>query len=151
MPADPDVLIASADEKHCRALGKILRDLSLSVVYERSVHRAVEALSQQPIGIVFCDESLLDGSYRDLLDHKGESGALQRPFRLIVTMRTGGWDEYLEAMKSGVFDAFRHPVHPTDVEVVVRRALLENARPPLADPSVPCKALESDIGPECHS
>lgn len=80
--------------------------------------------------LVFCDEYLPDGSYGDLLqpDHFNQ----QIP-RVVVATRNGEWELYFDAMRRGAFDVVRSPWHPTDLEMVVIRALREEQR---AEPSV---------------
>jgi DNA-binding NtrC family response regulator len=106
-----------------RSLLRILEPLLLNVISCSALDQAKEVLSRQEVLLVFCDELLGDGSYRDLLlANKVRRGQL----RVVVTARTGEWDEYLEAMRLGAFDAIRFPLHPTDIELVVLRAARES-------------------------
>jgi DNA-binding NtrC family response regulator len=103
----------------------ILDGLSLNVISCSALDQVQEVLSRQEVPLVFCDERLTDGCYRDLLT----SAAGRRP-RVVVTIRTGEWDEYLDAMRQGAFDAIRFPLRPTDVELVVLRAMREKRMVP---------------------
>ena len=125
MPGQWDVLIASSDIEHRRALERVLDGLSLNVISCSALQQAAEVLAHRPVDLVFCDDNLGDGSYRDLLS---SSKPGQKSPRLVVTIRTGEWKEYLEAMRLGAFDAVRRPWHPTDVEMVVLRAMHEEQR-----------------------
>jgi DNA-binding NtrC family response regulator len=115
-----DVLVASSDIEHRRLLVKILDALNLNVISCGALREAADVLSRQGVDLVFCDEQLPDGSYRDLLAPRR---SVRRTPRLVVTIRTGEWEEYLEAMRLGAFDAVRRPLHPTDIEMVVLRAM----------------------------
>jgi DNA-binding NtrC family response regulator len=101
----------------------MLEPLSLNVISCSALNQAREVLSRQEVLLVFCDQVLGDGSYRDLLlAGKARRGNL----RVVVTVSTGEWDEYLEAMRLGAFDAVQCPLHPTDIELVVLRAARES-------------------------
>lgn len=118
-----DVLVASSSMENRRSLLRMLEPLSLNVISCSALNQAQEVLSRQEVLLVFCDEFLGDGSYRDLLlAEKVRRGNL----RVVVTVSTGEWDEYLEAMRLGAFDAVRCPLHPTDIELLVLRAARES-------------------------
>ena len=114
-----DVLVASSQLENRRALIHVLEALSANVISSSSIQQAAEVLAQRPIELVFCDDQLPDGSYRDLLP---VARARTQSPRVVVTSRVGEWEEYLEAMRLGAFDFIRGPMHPTDVELVVLRA-----------------------------
>src|SRR4051812_39104615 len=117
-----NVLVASSSMEDRTSLMHILDGLELNVISCSALDQAQEVLSRQEVPLVFCDERLSDGCYRDLL----ASGGNHKPPRVVVTIRTGEWDEYLDAMRQGAFDAIRFPLQPTDVELVVLRAMREN-------------------------
>jgi DNA-binding NtrC family response regulator len=116
-----DVLVASSHMEDRSSLLHILDGLALNVISCSELDQVQEVLSRQEVPLVFCDEHLAGGGYRGLLS----SDVGQRP-RIVVTFRTGEWDEYLDAMRKGAFDAIRFPFQPTDVELVVLRAMREN-------------------------
>ena len=118
-----NVLVTSSDLEDRTHLLHILEKLSLNVISCSTLNQAREVLSRQRASLVFCDESLSDGCYRVLL----QTCKAKRPMpRLVVTIHRGEWDEYLEAMRLGVFDAIRWPLRPTDVELIVLRAMRED-------------------------
>jgi DNA-binding NtrC family response regulator len=121
MPENWNVLVASSCMEDRTSLLHILDGLSLNVISCTALDQVQEVLSRQEIPLVFCDERLTDGGYRDLLT----SEAGRKP-RVVVTIRTGEWDGYLDVMRRGAFDALRFPLQPTDVELVVLRAMREN-------------------------
>lgn len=118
-----DVLVASSDVEERRNLVRIFEGLSLNVISCNGLSQANEVLSNQPVDLVFCDDSLSDGSYRDLLSTRKPR---EKAPRIVVTSRTWEWEEYLEAMRLGAFDVVRRPWHPTDVEMVVITAMRED-------------------------
>ena len=125
MSGQLDVLVASSDIEHRQTLVAILEGLSLNVISCSTLAQTKEVLSQRPLDLIFCDDHLADGCFRDLLPLV--KVAWRTP-RLVVTIRTGEWKEYLDAMGLGAFDAIRRPSHPTDVELIVLRAMHEGNR-----------------------
>src|SRR6266566_3829151 len=113
------VLVACSDMTNRSALVHMLEGMSVNVFACSTLNQIEEVLSKQKIALVFCDESLSDGSFRDLLRANQLRG---RP-RIVVIFRVGEWAEYLEALQLGVFEVISTPVHPTDVELAVIRAI----------------------------
>jgi DNA-binding NtrC family response regulator len=98
------------------------------------LREAVETLRKEPVGLVFCDKSLPDGTYRDLLT---AARGLTTRVRVVVTSHQADWDEYLEAMRLGAFDVIAVPCRPTDVEWMVIQAKRDDrAHSRAADPVV---------------
>ncbi|HXZ12367.1 MAG TPA: hypothetical protein VEG64_08230 [Candidatus Sulfotelmatobacter sp.] len=114
------LLVVSACLDHRRGLFRILEELNVEAVVCSNLSDAREVLCRQTTAVVFCDENLPDGTYRDLLARRNPG--LRIP-PIVVIVQSGEWDKYLEAMRSGVFDAIRHPFTPTDVELVIIHAL----------------------------
>lgn len=117
-----DTLIISSDLENRKSLLHILEKLSLNVISCSALSEAEDVFSRQEVPLVFCDEILSDGCYRNLLSAR-KSG--QRAPRIVVTIR-GEWDEYLEAMRLGAFDVVRCPFRPTDIEMVIIHAVRES-------------------------
>jgi len=113
------LLVVSVRLENRRALMHILEGLPVLVFTASTVEQAQDVLSNGLIRLVFCEECLSDGSYRDLLP---SLRAMQTKTPLILMLCTGEWDEYLEAMKLGVRDVIRCPLQPTDVELAMIRA-----------------------------
>jgi DNA-binding NtrC family response regulator len=108
---------------------KLLSPRAARVVVAVSLRQAKEALSLEPIGIIFCDESLSGGSYRELLSMPIKANEL----KLVLLLRLGDWPEYLEAMREGAFDVLCCPLRPAEVENVLLRAITD-------DPTAPRKS-----------
>jgi DNA-binding NtrC family response regulator len=102
-----------------RALVRILESLSVNTFASSTLAEAEEVLSHQGVALVFCDDHLTDGSYRDLLQILR---AWKKSPHIVVTTRKGEWKEYLEALGLGVSDMIQYPYRPTDVELNVLRA-----------------------------
>ena len=119
-----NVLVACADMINRSALVHMLEGMSVNVLSCSTLTQIEEVLAKQKIALIFCDESLSDGSFRDLLRANQPQG---RP-RIVVLFRVGEWAEYLEALQLGVFEVISTPVHPTDVELAVIRATRDEDR-----------------------
>ena len=119
-----DVLVACS-EMNRNALVHMLEGMSVSVFPCSTLSQAEEVLSRQKIELVFCDESLSDGSFRDLL--RANQAWVGRP-HIVVIFQLGEWTEYLEALQLGVFEVISSPLHPTDVELAVSRAMRDEVR-----------------------
>jgi DNA-binding NtrC family response regulator len=119
-----DVLVASSELENRRCLLHILDSLALNAISCRSVDEAREVLDRQEVDMIFCDESLAGGTYRDLLN----SAMRRKGLPVIIALHSGDgdWDEYLEAIRLGAFDAVRYPLQPTDIELAVLRAARES-------------------------
>jgi len=118
MPEQLDALIVSDLTQHVKTLERILDRLPIKTYAACNLKQAEMVLSRQPISVIFCDERLPGGSYRKLL-HANMANRGRRDSCFVVTLQTGEWEEYLEALHLGAFDAIRCPIQPTDVEMVL--------------------------------
>ncbi len=117
------VLIVSSRAENRDALLHIFEGLPIDTSVARTLQEAGAVLSRSSIDVVFCDESLPDGSYRALLE--ALAATEQRSIRFVVTLGTGEWHEYLEAMRLGATDVLRCPLQSIEVELVLIRAVRE--------------------------
>ena len=120
MPEEFSVLIVSTSMEDQKTLMQVLNNLSTNVIWCSTLRQAEEVLSEQTIGLVLCDQRLPDGTYRDLLAPQQVGPKIPR---VVVTTRVGGWEDYTEATELGAFDVIPCPLHPTNVEFVVIRAM----------------------------
>ena len=101
---------------------RTLDNLSADTTTCSTCQQAAELLAVKEFGVVFCDEHLAEGSYRDLIHPNHGAGKVPR---IVVTTRTGEWDLYFRALGNGAFDIIRAPWHATDIEMILIRALRE--------------------------
>lgn len=120
-----DVLVACAEMRNRNALIHMLEGMSVGVFSCSTLGQAIEVLSSHKIELVFCDENLSDGSFRDLL--RANQVWIGRP-HIVVIVHLHEWAEYLEALQLGVFEVISPPLHPTDVELAVIRAMRDGVR-----------------------
>lgn len=119
MEEQPDALVMSSHLECRRALVRILQGLRVNTLATATLAEAEEVLSRQGVALVFCDDRLTDGSYRDLLQNLR---TWKKTPHIVVTTRTGEWKEYQEALGLGVSDMIQYPYRSTDVELNVLRA-----------------------------
>jgi two-component system response regulator YesN len=120
-----DVLIVSERPDHLRPLIRTLGASSARVSACFTIRQAREIFSRQPVDLVFADEFLADGSYRELL-HFNRFG--QQAASFVLLLRSGEWEEYLDAMRLGALDVLRCPLQPAEVEATVERAIVQKER-----------------------
>jgi DNA-binding NtrC family response regulator len=115
-----DLLIVSSRLENKRTLLRFLEGLPLNIYTVGSIEQAEETLEEHEVDVVVCDERLSDGTYHDVLaltlDRKPQ-------IQFVLLLCTGGQDEYSEAMRLGVTDVVRAPLHSTDVELALLHAL----------------------------
>jgi len=113
-------LIISSDPQSIQALTDILSPCAVEQFVCSTLSEAKVILAGHPIGLIFCQEDLLVGSYRDVLE---EAEGAATPIPVVVTSRGGDWDSYLKAMRLGADDYIVYPYRRPDVERAVGRAL----------------------------
>jgi DNA-binding NtrC family response regulator len=111
------VLIVSNRLANHRALMAILDTLPVRGVASCTLVQAQEVLARQAIDIVFCDDVLPDGTYRDLLSML----SITKPC-VVVTAHTSEPESHHEALVQGAFEVLRYPPESTHVELIVVRA-----------------------------
>ena len=124
--SDVKVLLLTPNLEVRQSILRTLDRLSVDTINCSTCQQAADLLARQEFDVIFCDEYLVDGSYRDLI-HPNNYAA--RTPRIIVTTRTGEWDLYFKALGNGAFDIIRAPWHSTDIEMILIRALREQEHP----------------------
>jgi DNA-binding NtrC family response regulator len=117
---DCPVLIASSDLENRQALRDIFVELGLDPLCSASMQETQETLANTPVSIIFCERSLSDGSFRELL---AQARKANPQVCVVVTSRIENRDDYLEAIRLGAFEVIPFPCHPTDVDWVIIRAM----------------------------
>lgn len=120
-----DVLVVCTELGNRNALIRMLEGMSVGVFACSTLRQAKEVLASQKIELVFCDENLSDGSFRDLLPTS--IGWIGRP-HFVVIIHSGQSAEYLGALQLGDCGVISAPLYPTDVELAVIRAMRDGTR-----------------------
>jgi DNA-binding NtrC family response regulator len=119
MSKEWDVLVASANLEHRRSLIRILEELPVNVISVSTFQQATEVLSRQHIALMFSDQRLPDGSFREFLNHA--HSAAQTP-HVVLTTEVNDSVDLQELTECGVLATVRYPFHATDVELQIIRA-----------------------------
>jgi DNA-binding NtrC family response regulator len=112
------ILVISSLENR-RALLDILNQQGWDTICASTVKECQEGFAGRNVTLVFCDQRLADGTYRDVLRI---IRSLNKDLPLVVTSRLADWDEYSEVLQHGAFDLIASPCQPSDVIWVTLRA-----------------------------
>lgn len=118
MDLQPRVMIVCASSECRRVLGEVLHSWDLAVVSADTVGEAKGILRQAAVLVVFSEDVLSDGSYRDLLELAAQK---RPPVRLVVLLRDH--NQYAETLSLGAYDALPVPLERADVQWMVIHAL----------------------------
>jgi DNA-binding NtrC family response regulator len=102
-----------------RALTNLLKEQEIDPIVTSSLRECLDLLATRSVRLVFCESTLADGNYRDLLN---AVRAEKLRTRIVVTSRGADWGDYLEATRLGAFDVIVSPCRPTDVDWMIIRA-----------------------------
>jgi DNA-binding NtrC family response regulator len=119
------VLVVSRHAETRRTLSGVLRDLPVRTHSLFTVAQARQFVNARHVDLVFCEELLSDGSYKQVL---GSVRAAQSGVRFVLVMRSGEWAEYLEALRLGVEDVLRPPLLPIDIDLVFIHSFRSSGR-----------------------
>ena len=114
------LVVAAHSEKNKKSLLGVLHGLPINIYSAAKIEQAQEVLSSQPIAVIFCDGRLSDGPYRDLLSVVSSKHPATQ---FVVVLSPDEWSEQNDALKLGASDVLRCPLQPTDVELVLIRAV----------------------------
>jgi|HubBroStandDraft_6_1064221.scaffolds.fasta_scaffold273762_1 DNA-binding NtrC family response regulator len=120
-----DVVVLCGEMTNRNELVRMLEGMSVGIYSCSTLKQATDVLSSRKIELVFCDEYLSDGSFRDLL--RTNQGWIGAP-HIVVIDHFGEWAEYAEALQLGFVEVISAPLHPTDVELAVIRAMRNGVR-----------------------
>lgn len=116
MNAVLDAIVLSSDlESRCQ-LRRILDASGIDTLCSSSISDCQQILASRDADFIFCDSSLADGTYRDLLR---TLQLARKKIKVVVTSRLAGWEEFLEAARLGAFDMIATPCAPAEVEWVI--------------------------------
>ena len=101
-----EVLVAYSDSEHGQVLVTILGHCGLMPVFCSSLKEAQTLLGREGIRLVFCEERLSDGSFRDMLQ---ATSNVRPDLPLVVFSRRDDSKLRSEAIQLGASIALGHP------------------------------------------
>jgi DNA-binding NtrC family response regulator len=120
------ILIISCRPENRKMLLRVFHGLPIDSYSVSTLEQARETLQSRNFSVIFCEERLSDGSYRELLHEvRAEQG-----MRFVVMLCTGEWEEYLEALHLGAEEVLRCPLQPTDIDLALIHAMRSTASAP---------------------
>jgi DNA-binding NtrC family response regulator len=113
---------------HTEDLGGILKAIAATGHLPLICHSLLEAqevLKRERIQSIICEDHLPHGTIQAILKLAKHR---HNPIPVIITSRTGGWKEYLEALQQGAFEYLALPPQPREVTRVLDLAFAESRR-----------------------
>ena len=113
------VLVVGSDVEKRTAIVDVLEECGLEPVIASSLEETRNILARRPMHVVFCEENLTDGGFREILRLVK---ATRPEIQVVVSSMLGDVDEYIEAMNLGAFDFIAPPYRGTEIISVVDSA-----------------------------
>lgn len=117
------VMIGSPDLAVWQRFTDILEAKELSLVRFQSIEQACQALAEENVLLIFCENRLIDGTYEDLL--RAAKNVTSQARIVVAGLDADQFDAlgYSRARHLGAFDVLRKPYGIRDLEWVVICAL----------------------------
>lgn len=125
MATDREILLATADLEACRRLTSLLSQWGFEPLCASTVDKAKAILARHSVDMVFCEDRLGDGGFRDVLS---AARLMKSQACVVLTSRNGNGNGHLEAIQLGAFDVIPSPCRPADVHRVVLQAMRGDGR-----------------------
>ncbi|MGH9352242.1 MAG: hypothetical protein ACRD2G_08795 [Terriglobia bacterium] len=116
MPKRQQVLVAMSDSNGRSALASTLAANGLNAVVTSTLEETRTILSREPVAMVFCQNTLEDGAFSDLL-------ILGAKIPVVVCSPSYEPGIYLDAMSKGAFDFIAYPYAQREIEWILSCAL----------------------------
>jgi DNA-binding NtrC family response regulator len=116
-----EVLVAFSDSEQCQILATILGHCGLTPVLCSSLKEAQTLLGRESIRLGFCEQQLIGGSFRSLLQ---ATSTIRPGLPLVVFSGRNNSKLHSEAVQLGAADCIGPPFHHRQIEGIVHRALL---------------------------
>ena len=118
------VLVVSASENR-DLVTSALSHWAIDPVCCSGVAEAVRLLPDAHPSLIFCEEVLADGTYRDVLRELSKSAKTRL---VVISPATDRDDTYNEAINLGAFDMIASPCLRSDVQWIAIRAMQDEVR-----------------------
>lgn len=117
------VLIVSGEANRDTVL-QAISNWAIEPVCCATLREARTLLPDETFSLIFCEDNLPDGTFRDVL--RGPGKPLKT--RLVVISAMPDDQNYRDARQSGAFDVIANPCHASDVQWMVIRAIQEESK-----------------------
>ena len=119
----PYILVVFPYNENLDGLLKAIAEAGRVPVVSHSFEEAQEVMKHEHIQVIICEDHLPDGALEAILrlaKHR------RRPIPVIITSRTGEWEEFLMALRQGAFDYLVLPPRREEVSRVLELALADS-------------------------
>jgi DNA-binding NtrC family response regulator len=117
------VAIVSSEPEYWEKLSGVVLRCGARAIRCDTLAAVTKLFSQQPIDFVICEDTLRDGTFRELVATVKRSG---RWTPVVVVSGLDDWGAFLEAMVAGAFDYVVFPPYPGELERAITAALAES-------------------------
>lgn len=121
----PYALVVFPSTEHRSALLRTIAQAGMVPLLCGSPDEVREAMKRENIQVVVCEDLLPEKALRVILLRARNYA---KPIPVIVTSRTGEWEEFLKALRLGAFDYLVLPPRLDEVRRVLGLALAEGRR-----------------------
>ena len=118
----PAGLVVSADDQIRTILAETLLLTGIAPTFASSLAESRNPVVGGGLSIVLCEDLLPDGRYSEILRLK--QTARKNP-AVIVVSKTGGWQEYFDAILLGAYDFLAYPPIPGELQRVIGNCIAE--------------------------
>jgi DNA-binding NtrC family response regulator len=117
-PADCVLFVGNPRNYH-QAVERALRDMRLDVLGASCYREALSILNENRVSVVYCEQQLRDGGWRDLL---GRFADMNDPPALIVLAESTDSASWAEAINLGAHDVLLFPLVEEELQRVTYTA-----------------------------
>ncbi len=110
------VLVTGCDAGKRTALSNLLEEYGLEPMIASNVEETRQILKRRPMHVVFCEDKLPDGGFREILCRVK---AIRPEIQVVVSSMLGDVYEYIEAMNLGAFDFVAPPYRSSEIVSIV--------------------------------
>ncbi len=115
------VLVVSSTPEQRENLARTIAGCGFRAVCCPTLSEALSHLGRRPFSLVFCEDVLPDGNFRELIKKAG--------IPVVVVSHRDDWDVFLSVMRAGAFDYLAiPPLLPGEVRRLLWAALSETSR-----------------------
>jgi len=118
------VLVVSAEDEAAHTIADTLTQRGYRVLMAPGGHKALSLLQHEPIDVVVTDLKMRRMGGLDILR---EAHSIDPNIAVIIMTRFASIESAVEAMKRGAYDYLTKPVNLHEVELVVQRAIAQQA------------------------
>jgi DNA-binding NtrC family response regulator len=121
----PYVLVVFPYNENLDGLLKAVAETGRVPLICHSFQEAQEVMKHEHIQVIICEDRLPDVALKDILKLANHR---KRTIPVIITSRTGEWEEFLRALRQGAFDYLALPPRFEEVHRVLELASAESRR-----------------------